>query len=348
MKKILAWVLCAIMLISAVPAVLAEGDFTVTVDSVNCAAGDKDVEVAVYVENNPGFFAIQLEKVFPSELKYTGSDVADSLIQLTDTYHEEDDTWGENILVESLQQTTSRPKKPTDYTADGDIVYLYFDIPDDAVTGDYTVSFNVLSANNYALQYLTDAITVVPGTIHVDGADPDASLEVGDYKGDRDQADWLVPTETGKVFAGWYADDAFTTVYTETTGKAYPKFVDEKVMEVMAQKFASSDTTKATLRFVSTLDALDYQKAGFEITFGSKTVLQTIKNVYQNVSVEGTNKTPAEVSGSAESQYITLFKLTNIPAAQFDADFSVRAYWQTPDGTAVYSNTAKVVNVNMF
>ena len=350
MKKILAWVLCAIMLISAVPAVFADGDFTVTVDSVNCAAGDKDVEVAVYVENNPGFFAMQLEKVFPSELKYTGSDVADSLIQLTDAYNDVDDTWGENILVESLQQTTSRPKKPTDYTADGDIVLLYFDIPDDAVTGDYTVSFNVLSANNYALQYLTNDITVVAGTIHVDGIDPvvDASLEVGDYKGDKAQADWTAPTQEGKVFAGWYADEGFTTVYTETTGKAYPKFVDEKVMDVMAQKLASSDTTKATLRFVSTLDALDYTQAGFEITFGSKTVKQAIKNVYENVSVEGTNKTPTEVNGSAESQYITLFKLTNIPAAQFGADFSVRAFWQTPDGTTVYSNTAKVVNVNMF
>ena len=340
MKKILAWVLCAIMLISAVPAVLAEGEFTLTVSSVRCDPGDTSVTLTVSIANNPGFFAMQLERVFADELTFKSSTSTTSDLKKTGTAKQP------NILIES-QVVDEETEEDMDYTANGNILTLKFDVADTVAPGDYAVTFNVLSANNYAHQYLHNDMVVVPGTIHVNGT-ADASLEVGDYKGDRDQADWLVPTQDGKVFAGWYADEALTTVYTETTGKAYPKFVDEKVMEVMAQKLASSDTTKATLRFVSTLDALDYTQAGFEITFGTKTVLQTIKNVYQNVSVEGTNKTPAEVNGSAESQYITLFKLTNIPAAQFGADFSVRAYWQTPDGTAVYSNTAKVVNVNMF
>jgi uncharacterized repeat protein (TIGR02543 family) len=346
MKKILAWILCAVMLVSALPAVMADGEFRIVIDSVECNPGDTDVMLTVYTENNPGWYAMQLMKIYPAELEYTGSEAGNSLIEVTDVQRA-DGTWGEAVVLRSLQQTSTRPKKPTDYTGDDDIAYLFFNIPADCTPGDYAVSFTVGSSNNIALQYLDDDITIVAGNIHVNG-EVDASLEVGDYKGDRHQAEWLAPTQEGKVFAGWYADEAFTTVYTATTGKAYPKFVDEKVMEVKAQKLITSDPTKATLRFVSTIDSVDYQQAGFEITFNNTTVLKTVRNVYRNVTVEGVSKTPADVNGSAESQYITLYKLTNIPSSHFGANFSVSAYWMTPDGTAVYSNSPKNVNVNMF
>ena len=395
--------------------------FNLIVDSVNCAAGDDDVEVAVYVENNPGFFAMSLEKVFPSELKYTGSDVADSLIQLTDVYHEEDDTWGENILVESLQLTSSRPKKSTDYTADGDIFYLYFDIPDDAVTGDYTVSFKVTSANNSALEYLHNDINVIPGLIHVNGytvtnlsvntypaktfynlgeemdltgltltaateggetftvtegftvsgfdsssvgektvtvtyaalsttfrVTVDNALDVGFYKGDRAQSEWLAPTQEGKVFAGWYADETYNEVYTGTTGRAFAKFVDARVMGVKAQKLVSSDSSKATLRFISTVSDTDLASAGFELTVGEKTVTRAIRNVYCSITAAGATVSPSGVSGSTDSNYITAFKLSNIPSSQFGTDISVRSFWRTPDGTTVMEENVKTVNVNMF
>ena len=58
---------------------------------------------------------------------------------------------------------------------------------------------------------------------------PEGALLLGKYKGDRKQADWVVPTssESNRVFAGWYQDKDFATPCesSQTTGVAYPKFV---------------------------------------------------------------------------------------------------------------------------
>ena len=344
LQTILAAILCAAMVIASVPAALAD-DFLVVVDNATCQPGNTDVEVAVYVENNPGFFAMALHKIFPSELKYAGSDAANTLIQLTDTYREATGDWGENILIESLQQTASRPKKPTDYTRDGDVVYLYFDIPADVRPGDYTVSFTVSSANNNALERLDNAINIVSGTIHVED---NGSLNVADYKGDRAEADWTYPTQAGKVFAGWYTDSTYSTVYTETTGMAFPRFVDEKVAMVQAQKLQSDDASKATIRFISTLDTTEYDSAGFKITVGSKTATAEITKLYRTITAGGVSLTPSRVSGSSESQYITLFKLSNIPSSRFSDEITTVAFWKTKDGTVVTSNRPSVLTVDDF
>ena len=329
MKKLLALLLCAAMLVAVVPVALAD-DFQIVVDSISCDPDDQEYELAVYVENNPGFFAMQLEKVFPAELEYTGSESADPTgIQLTEGYNDETGAFGPNILVESLKMTTSRPKKPTDYKGDADIVYLYFVVPAGTAPGDYTVTFNVLSANNSALQTFDD-LTVIAGTIHVNG-----DIDVSTYKPDEtDPATWTAPTSAGKKFAGWYTDDTYSTSYTAASGVAEPKFVDAAVMTVRAQ----ANNTDNAVRFLSTIDdSLDYQAVGFYVKAASWSapVKKTLNSVYNSVKAAGVDYDPDEVSGSSDSKYITFCKLTGIPDTVTDEAVTVTPFWVTPDGTEV-------------
>lgn len=96
------------------------------------------------------------------------------------------------------------------------------------------------------------------------------------------------------------------------------------------------------VRFVSTVDSLDYQSVGYEITQSrSETPLQTeTTNVYKRIWA--TNKArvldsviPSDVSGVNCSTYMHLVTLVNIPIRLWDATFTVTPYWKTQDGTVV-------------
>ena len=52
-----------------------------------------------------------------------------------------------------------------------------------------------------------------------------ATYDVANYKGEKEEANWTYPSVEGKVFAGWFTDETYTTPYTKTTGNAYAKFV---------------------------------------------------------------------------------------------------------------------------
>ncbi|MBR4768560.1 MAG: hypothetical protein IK088_06250, partial [Lachnospiraceae bacterium] len=51
-------------------------------------------------------------------------------------------------------------------------------------------------------------------------------LNVAGFKGDRDPSEWRIPSDEGRVFAGWCSDQACTEPCYSTTGAAYAKFVD--------------------------------------------------------------------------------------------------------------------------
>ncbi len=86
---------------------------------------------------------------------------------------------------------------------------------------------------------------------------PVGYYDVADYKGEGEP--YTYPTETGKIFAGWYTDDTCSEVYEETTGYAYAKFIDEDVLTV---KFQDANDGTCT-RFLSSLDSMDYEIVGF-------------------------------------------------------------------------------------
>ena len=138
-----------------------------------------------------------------------------------------------------------------------------------------------------------------------------------------------------------------------TTGTAYARFVDKDLLTVKAQiKASTSDQSNySDIRFVTSVDRLEYKRMGFEISYEKDNgSIKEIKGgatenniVYQKLYVVGANGgepegyTPKEII-SANSVYFKAYTITNVPNRAFDRDFKVRAYWVTMDGTKVYGD----------
>ena len=143
-----------------------------------------------------------------------------------------------------------------------------------------------------------------------------------------------IPAFSGKKFAGWYG--AGGEAYTEPTGPAIAKFVDEKVMSVKAQASLNNNS----VRFISTIDfSLDYEKVGFSIEVDDQgykwSINKTLNRVYSSIRSSGRSINPGQISGSEESGYITFCKLSGIPEME-GVKVTVTAFWVTHDGTTVW------------
>lgn len=144
----------------------------------------------------------------------------------------------------------------------------------------------------------------------------------------------------GYVFAGWFTGADCTKAFTGTNAKAYAKYVDKAVLTVKAQIKNDAATAESTsMRFVTTVDSLNYKSVGFVIN----NVDKTLKTVYSNLYVVGDSsvmtKTPADVSNTSVSAYFAAFTVNNIPKDKYSAEFNVTPYWITLDGTRVSADT---------
>lgn len=144
----------------------------------------------------------------------------------------------------------------------------------------------------------------------------------------------------GYVFAGWFTGADCTKAFTGTNAKAYAKYVDKAVLTVKAQIKNDAATAESTsMRFVTTVDSLNYKSVGFVIN----NVDKTLKTVYSNLYVVGDSsvmtKTPADVSNTSVSAYFAAFTVNNIPKDRYSAEFNVTPYWITLDGTRVSADT---------
>ncbi|MCD8107946.1 MAG: hypothetical protein LUE20_08320 [Oscillospiraceae bacterium] len=156
------------------------------------------------------------------------------------------------------------------------------------------------------------------------------------------------------VFAGWYTSDDGTTFTAcdssmwddELSGNYYAKFVDANVLTVMTQFTAgtTSGTESTNLRFVSTVDTLDYTKVGFKFTINSKESDKSTTTVYKSIaaSTEGDSFSYSPSYFSTSSEYFFTFTITGIPSTAFDTEITVIPYWITADGTTVYGTTKTV------
>ncbi|MDO4743685.1 MAG: hypothetical protein Q4B04_06600, partial [bacterium] len=106
---------------------------------------------------------------------------------------------------------------------------------------------------------------------------------------------------------------------------------------------AASDST--SMRILSTVDSLDYDAAGIEITINGKTTTLNSTVVYESIyaaSGEGAELvTPVQVSGVEDSQYIIAKEIINIPAAAFDTEITIRAFCSV-DETVSYGESRTV------
>lgn len=152
------------------------------------------------------------------------------------------------------------------------------------------------------------------------------------------------PTLSGFVFAGWFTDESCTTPFKDetATGDVYAKFVHEQVLSVQAQISTAHEDDSRDIRFVTTVDSLDYSEVGFEIAFGdSETyVPKASKTVYSSLYAMGSDSAvmsyvPSEVF-SPVSEFFNTYAFKNVGSSYFDKDFKVKPYWVTLDGTKVY------------
>ncbi|MBQ4466317.1 MAG: hypothetical protein II916_10240, partial [Oscillospiraceae bacterium] len=176
-----------------------------------------------------------------------------------------------------------------------------------------------------------------------DPIDRNGMASVGPFK-----KNGTVPVSEGKIFAGWFADADFTTAYTEDTGRAYAKFIDEKILTVKAQissgTTAESDST--SIRFITAIDSLKYQNVGFKITYNGKTIDKRMTKVYTALNANGTKVKPSVFSPDAN--FMEAFLLGDIPQSAFDKAFTVTPYFTTQDGSIVEGKTNTFTIANMI
>lgn len=162
------------------------------------------------------------------------------------------------------------------------------------------------------------------------------------------------PQAVGYVFAGWYTnaeDNKDNALSSDVkTGSAYAKFVPDEVLSVKAQigkdtTYASTEATR--LRFVTTVDSLNYSEISFDVTYRTKQQKLTGTSVYRSIkaSAEENAYTYAPTYFHNRSAYFYTYSITNIPASAFDDGFTVVPRWTTLDGTEV-AGAARDIAVN--
>jgi len=167
----------------------------------------------------------------------------------------------------------------------------------------------------------------------------------------------------GYVFAGWFSDEETCDITTAlssdyTSGPAYAKYVPEGILGVKVQttsKLWNSDTTDdstGALRFVTSVDTLNYKEVGFIINIGGADNYKASRYVYQQLyeevgdgSTTKTNKYVPSQLFHASSTHFKTWTVTDINELKYLLNFDVTPYWITLDGTTVKGDT-ETVNVN--
>ena len=163
----------------------------------------------------------------------------------------------------------------------------------------------------------------------------------------------------GYVFSGWYTDEDYKTPIArdKTNEAAYAKFVEADVLKVKAQVLLDSNNElpadETTLRFVTTVDSLNYNRIAFKYqvekkdgtftgTYDSYASYEdkTLANkVYTKLYYVGTSDGDAmEYKPNAftwKSMYFKAWNLTGIKANQYGRMIKITPYWITKDGTIV-------------
>ena len=171
---------------------------------------------------------------------------------------------------------------------------------------------------------------ISPYELAVFGGPKEGYYDVSDYKS---TTPYTYPTKAGKIFAGWFTDDTCIEPYTGTTGIAYAKFIDE---DVLGTKFQTAIDGTA-VRFLSSLDSMDYQSVGFKFTgtYGTHTITEKTKSVeklYTSIKADGQTVLPSVFSD--DSTYFFTYTVRGMDP-QEDSTWDVTPFYVTLDGTTV-------------
>lgn len=135
----------------------------------------------------------------------------------------------------------------------------------------------------------------------------------------------------GKLFAGWYADEAFTEVADLTDvqedADIYAKYVSDNYLQVKYNNLGLLG--RGSLRLVSAVDSKAYAETGFVVN-GEKLVVSSYTTRYNLQN----GKTLFGV-GRNDPLMVASYSYKNLRRGD---TIEIRAYWITPDGTTVYGD----------
>lgn len=172
-----------------------------------------------------------------------------------------------------------------------------------------------------------DVPTVEDVTVTVVDAAKTYELTVSAGTGVRDQVAYQAPA--GKIFAGWFADQAYTTpanldqVTQDTT--IYAKYVSDSYLDLDYSRTGLFRLRGVTL--ISAVDNPNYQASGFIV--GDQKVDVSYASRYLIF------KTPANLFGAARDAKLMLADKSLSGAGTLE----VTPYWVTLDGTEVHGVT---------
>lgn len=185
--------------------------------------------------------------------------------------------------------------------------------------------------------------------VYIPASAPVFTEAVADISAYRTEGAYTAPEKDGYVFAGWFADEACTTPVTTQTTNVYAKWVTEDVLSVKAQVLAGTTAASEStdLRFLTTVDSLDYQNIGFRITINAKTNTPASTSVYKTITARSDGAVVAKdpTVFSEVSEYFHTYTITKIPSSAFGTGITVTPYWTTLDGT-VANGVARTLTVN--
>ena len=153
------------------------------------------------------------------------------------------------------------------------------------------------------------------------------------------------PTKAGYTFAGWYTTEDCVNPITTTDPNvsAYAKFVSDKILCTKAQisnSYTASGTKYRSIRFITSVDSLNYLKVGFKFEINGETYDCASDKVYSKLYAIGASsgnvmKFTPQSAFCEQSTHFKTWTYTYIPEGDFGTKIKATPYWITQDGTYV-------------
>lgn len=196
-------------------------------------------------------------------------------------------------------------------------------------------------AETYSLDAATDAPVAPPEpepetvtlTLHEDTSTRSITVLTGDQRGK------VAPAELGgKVFAGWYTDDAYRTPAdlsnVQENRTLYGKYVSYNYLRVEYQRNSFLQGNSITL--LSAVDGRGFAETGFVIN-GKRVAVPQLTERFRVFTAQ-------MVFGRSVSRDALLMTMPySLQGLQRGAAIEITPYWVTPDGTTVYGEARTLI-----
>lgn len=196
-------------------------------------------------------------------------------------------------------------------------------------------------AETYSLDAATDAPDAPPEpepetvtlTLHEGTDTRTLTVLTGDQRGK------VAPAELGgKVFAGWYTDDAYRTPAdlsnVQENRTLYGKYVSYNYLRVEYQRNSFLQGNSITL--LSAVDGRGYAETGFVIN-GKRVAVPQLTECFRVFTAQ-------MVFGRSVSRDALLMTMPySLQGLQRGAAIEITPYWVTPDGTTVYGEARTLI-----